>query len=62
MSNQQIRQEIDQIISRLPEETLSDVLSYLKRLEELGPEEKNRMKLFEQILKEDAKLLKRLAQ
>lgn len=62
MSTQELRKEIYQVIERLPEETLSNLLFYLKGLEQLEPAEENRMKLFQKIIQEDANLLHRLAQ
>lgn len=62
MSTQELRKEIYQVIERLPEEALSNLLFYLKGLEQLEPAEENRMKLFQKIIQEDANLLHRLAQ
>ncbi len=61
MQPQQIRQEIEQVIARLPVEQLPEVLAYLKQLSKLSPEQQNRVHKFKQILREDANLLSRLA-
>ena len=58
----QILEEINNIIIKLPETKLQPILDYLKKLEKLAADEANTEKLIKKIFEEDENLLKRLAE
>lgn len=62
MSVEQVKKEIDQILSSLPPENLVDILEYLRSAQQAQAEQINLSSNFRKILQEDANLLKRLAE
>jgi uncharacterized membrane-anchored protein YhcB (DUF1043 family) len=62
MENHQIRTEISQIILKLPENQLKPILEYLRQVEKTTVENLETATLVKKIFKEDAELLKKLAQ
>ena len=54
--------EINQIISKLPENTLESVLKYLKQMEKKANHSEELNGMITKIFEEDAELLKKLAQ
>ncbi len=59
---EQLLEEINQIILKLPEDKLQPVLEYLKEVEKTTDENPKTAKLVNKIFEEDASLLNRLAQ
>ena len=57
----EVKEEIQQIINRLPDEVLSNVWQYLKQIENSSKEEIEASIHFRKILTEDKNLLHRLA-
>ncbi len=62
MSRQEITSEIQKILSNLSDENLQAVLAYLKQAQMIDGSKLVISKNLGKILKEDAELLKRLAQ
>lgn len=62
MSTEQVRTEINQILQKLPEENLINVLEYLQEVQKLTGEKVKLAKELNVILREDRDLLTRLAQ
>ncbi len=62
MTAQQVRTEIDKILISLPEESLLAVLDYLQSIQKIPSENIQLAQHFNQILKEDQEVLKRLAE
>ena len=62
MSTEQVRTEIDQILQKLPEENLINVLEYLQEVQKLTGEKVKLANELNAILREDKDLLARLAQ
>ena len=62
MNTNQVKEEIHQLIDQLPEENWQEILKYLQAFQQLNTNQKKRLGLFQQIIQEDANLLKRLAQ
>ena len=62
MNTNQVKEEIHQLIDQLPEENWQEILEYLQAFQQLNTNQKKRLGLFQQIIQEDANLLKRLAQ
>jgi hypothetical protein len=60
--NSQIRTEINQIILKLPESQLKPILEYLRQVEKTTVEQLETASIVNKIFKEDAELLKKLAQ
>lgn len=58
----QIRTEINQLVSKLPESSLKPVLEYLKQVEKTTNTNLETAALLKKIFIEDAELLKKLAQ
>ncbi|MEM9887886.1 MAG: hypothetical protein AAF849_18470 [Bacteroidota bacterium] len=57
-----IRTEIDEILSRIPDESLKPILNYLKELEKADKDHADSENIINKIFKEDENLLRRLAQ
>ena len=57
----EVKEEINRIINRLPEDVLADIWSYLKELEKSSKEEVQLSVHLRKILTEDKNLLQRLA-
>ncbi len=62
MNTNQVKEEIHQLIDQLPEENWQEILEYLQAFQQLNTNQKKRLGFFQQIIQEDANLLKRLAQ
>ena len=62
MSTEQVRTEINQILQKLPEENLINVLKYLQEVQKLTGEKVKLANDLNVILREDKNLLARLAQ
>ena len=62
MSTEEIKSEIQKVLDRVPEESLKDILDYLKELQGTSEERIKTAKNVRKILREDHELLKRLAQ
>jgi hypothetical protein len=60
MSKDQIKSEINKVLDHFSDSGLEEILKLLKKLDSQGS--KNNDGLLERILKEDARLLERLAQ
>lgn len=60
VSLREIRVEIDKVLESLPEESLLEVLVYLKSIKSMSADQIRRLKLFDQILHEDAIVLNKL--
>ena len=58
----QLRTEINQIISKLPEDSLKTILEYLKQVEKTTSNQEETVNLIKKIFEEDGELLKKLAQ
>lgn len=62
MTVNQLRQEIQKSIEDMPENTLQQVLEYLKEVQKSGSDKAKLSADLSKILKEDRELLHRLAQ
>lgn len=62
MSAQNLKAEINKLIDEIPEESLSEVLAYLKEVKTLSLQDLRTSHHLNKVLKEDRNLLKRLAQ
>lgn len=62
MSRSELNSEIQKILSNLPDESLNSILEYLKEIQKIDSSKLLISKNLGKILKEDAQLLKRLAQ
>lgn len=62
MSTQEIKSEIQKILSNLPEESLLSVLDYLKEIQKINPSNLLISRHLSKIFQEDTELLKRLAE
>lgn len=62
MSNKNVKAEISRLIDEIPEESLGEVLAYLKEVKKLNLKDLRTSNNLNKILKEDRNLLKRLAQ
>lgn len=62
MSRKEISIEIQKILDELNDENLSTVLNYLKEVKSIDSDKMKTSRNLGKILKEDAELLKRLAQ
>ena len=62
MATKEIKKEIDRVINSIPEDTLEEVLDYLKSLTNKSKKEVLLSQNLKKILKEDKELLERLAQ
>ncbi len=61
MTTQDLRKEINRVIQQVPDDFLSDILSYLKEVEQKSSKEFAESKQLKQIIKEDQELLEKLA-
>jgi len=61
MTTQDLRKEINRVIQQVPDDFLSDILSYLKEVEQKSSKEFAESKQLKQIFKEDQELLEKLA-
>lgn len=62
MSTQEIKSEIQKILSSLPEERLPIILDYLKEVQQITSSKVLTSKNLSKILQDDSNLLKRLAE
>ena len=62
MTAVQLKSEIEKILDKIPEDSLKDILEYLKTYESIAPEDTKLAEEFRKILNEDRELLKRLAE
>jgi hypothetical protein len=62
MTTIQLKTEIHKILDEVPEDTLPDVLDFLKELQQHPVENIRLVSHFKQILAEDKELLEKLAQ
>lgn len=62
MTTREIKTEIQKILDIVPENTLQDLLDYLKQAQEQTKNNTEFSKHLRQILKEDKELLEKLAQ
>ena len=62
MSIQEIKSEIQNILLELPEDSLKEILEYLKEVKKISSSQLLISKNSGKILKEDTELLKRLAE
>lgn len=62
MTKIQIKEEIQKVLDNVPEAVLSDVLDFLKKLQEQPADKIKLTNNLRQILSEDKELLERLAQ
>lgn len=62
MSVSELKIEIQKKVENLPPNQLNSLLRYLSLLETGTGEEQRRMELFEMVVKDDAEVLKKLAQ
>jgi len=62
MSTAEIKIEIQQVLDKVPEDALQDVLNYLKGLQSHSPNEIKLANNIQKILSENRGLLERLAQ
>jgi hypothetical protein len=62
METLELKQEINQVIEKWPEESLRDLLAYLRQTEAVPAETVRRQQLIRKIMAEDRELLARLAQ
>jgi hypothetical protein len=62
MTTTELKTEINKALENVPEEALTDVLSYLQHLHAKAPTDIKLTAYLRQILTEDAELLEKLAQ
>ena len=62
MTTKDLRKEINRVIEKVPDDFLTDLLSYLKEFENKSKNDLESLKHIKKILKEDQELLERLAQ
>lgn len=62
MSKQELKEEISKVIDEIPEPALKELLEYLKQLNAIQRDKTEGVNHIQQILREDRKLLERLAQ
>lgn len=62
MSVEDLKYEIEDLLEKLPEEELKNVLEYLEQIASSSLEEQQLSRSLGKILREDSELLKRLAQ
>jgi len=61
MTTKDLRKEINRVIQEVPDDFLTDILSYLKEVENKSKKDFESLKYLEQIFKEDQELLEKLA-
>ena len=62
MTKQQIKSEIQQVLDKMPEAVLKDILDHLKQLEAESNDQLELSHNLNKILREDRELLEKLAQ
>jgi hypothetical protein len=61
MTTKDLRKEINRVIQKVPDDFLTEILSYLKEFENKQGKDIESLKHFKQIFKEDQELLEKLA-
>jgi glutamyl-tRNA reductase len=61
MTTKDLRKEINRVIQKVPDDFLTDILSYLKDVENKSKNEFDSLRHLKQIFKEDQELLEKLA-
>ncbi len=61
MATKDLRKEINRVIQEVPDDFLTDILSYLKEVENKSKKDFESLRHLKQIFKEDRELLEKLA-
>jgi len=61
MTTKDLRKEINRVIQEVPDDFLTDILSYLKEVENKSKKDFESLRHLKQIFKEDRELLEKLA-
>ena len=61
MTTKDLRKEINRVIQEVPDDFLTDILSYLKEIENKSKKDFDSLRHLKQIFKEDQELLEKLA-
>lgn len=61
MTTKDLRKEISRVIQQVPDDFLSDILSYLKQIEKRSVKDIESFQHLKKIFKEDKELLEKLA-
>lgn len=61
MTTKDLRKEINRVIQKVPDDFLTDILSYLKEVENKSKKDFESLRHLKQIFKEDQELLEKLA-
>jgi hypothetical protein len=61
MTTKDLRKEINRVIQEVPDDFLTDILSYLKEVENKSKKDFESLRHLKQIFKEDQELLEKLA-
>ena len=61
MATKDLRNEINRVIQEVPDDFLTDILSYLKEVENKSKKDFESLRHLKQIFKEDQELLEKLA-
>ncbi len=61
MTTKDLRKEINRVIQKVPDDFLTEILSYLKEVENKSMHDFESFKHLRQIIKEDKELLEKLA-
>ena len=61
MTTKDLRKEINRVIQKVPDDFLTEILSYLKEVENKSMQDFESFKHLKQIFKEDQELLEKLA-
>lgn len=62
MTTKEIRSKIIDAVNKVPETALEEVLIYLNEIKDYSPDEIKKLAIVSKILKEDDRLLKKLAE
>lgn len=62
MTSKQIKHEINEVLDKVSDNALKDILEYLKDISDMSQNQIDMSRNLRQILNEDNKLLKKLAQ
>ena len=61
MTTKDLRKEINRVIQKVPDDFLTDILTYLKEVENKSKKDFESLRHLKQIFKEDQELLEKLA-
>jgi len=61
MTTKDLRKEINRVIQKVPDDFLTDILSYLKEVENKSTKDFESLSHLKKIIKEDQELLEKLA-